>query len=58
LGAITDSSLSTLFALREYIRGWRFYDAFKINSEKIRKSVPTSQEPVLHEDAGNLSAVF
>jgi predicted ATPase len=26
--------------------------------EKIRKSVPTSQEPVLHEDAGNLSAVL
>ena len=58
LGAITDSSLSTLFALREYLRGWRFYDAFNINSEKIRKSVPTSQEPVLHEDAGNLSAVL
>jgi len=58
LGAITDSTLFTLFNLREYIRGWRFYNAFHINNEKIRISVPTSQEPVLHEDAGNLSAVL
>jgi len=58
LGAITDSTLVTLFNLREYIRGWRFYNSFHINNEKIRKSVPTSQEPVLHEDAGNLSTVL
>jgi predicted ATPase len=58
LGAITDSTLVTLFNLREYIRGWRFYNSFHINNERIRKSVPTSQEPVLHEDAGNLSAVL
>ena len=58
LGAITDSTLVTLFNLREYIRGWRFYNSFHINNEKIRKSVPTSQEPVLYEDAGNLSAVL
>ncbi|PXF57193.1 MAG: hypothetical protein C4B58_10705 [Deltaproteobacteria bacterium] len=58
LGAIADSTLVTLFNLREYVRGWRFYNAFNINNEKIRKSVPTSQDPVLHEDAGNLSAVL
>lgn len=58
LGTITDSSLITLFTLREYIREWRFYNAFNINIEKIRKAVPTSQNPVLHEDAGNLSAVL
>lgn len=58
LGAITDSTLVTLFNLREYIRGWRFYNSFHINNEKIRKSVPTSQDPVMHEDAGNLSAVL
>jgi predicted ATPase len=58
LGAITDSTLVTLFNLREYIRGWRFYNSFHINNERIRRSVPTSQEPVLHEDAGNLSAVL
>ena len=58
LGAITDSTLVTLFNLREYIRDWRFYNSFHINNERIRKSVPTSQEPILHEDAGNLSAVL
>ncbi|MCP4147824.1 MAG: AAA family ATPase [bacterium] len=58
LGAITDSSLVTLFNLREYIRAWRFYNAFNINNEKIRRPVPTTQDPLLHEDAGNLSAVL
>lgn len=58
LGAITDPTLITLFNLREYIRGWRFYNAFNINNEKIRRPVSTSQEPFLHEDAGNLSAVL
>lgn len=58
LGAITDSTLVTLFNLREYIRAWRFYNSFNINNEKIRRPVPTTQEPVLHEDAGNLSAVL
>ncbi len=58
LGAITDSTLATLFNLREYIRAWRFYNAFNINNEKIRRPVSTSQDPLLHEDAGNLSAVL
>jgi len=58
LGAITDSTLVTLFNLREYMRGWRFYDSFNINNEKIRRPVPTTQEPVLNEDCGNLSAVL
>ncbi|MBW1803652.1 MAG: AAA family ATPase [Deltaproteobacteria bacterium] len=58
LRAATDPTLVTLFSLREYVRGWRFYNAFNIDSEKIRKSAPTSQDPVLHEDVGNLSAVL
>lgn len=58
LGAITDSSLITLFNLREYIRAWRFHSTFNINSEKIRRPVSISQEPFLHEDAGNLSTVL
>lgn len=48
----------TLYELREFINEWRFYSAFNINNEKIRKSVPTQQEPSLKEDAGNLSAVL
>jgi len=58
LGAITDSTLATLFNLREYIRAWRFYNVFNINNEKIRRPVSTSQEPLLHEDAGNISALL
>jgi len=58
LGAITDSTLATLFNLREYIRAWRFYNVFNFNIEKIRRPVSTGQEPFLHEDAGNLSAVL
>lgn len=58
LGAMTDSTFATLYGLREFVRGWRFYNAFNISNEKIRKSVPTAQEPVLNEDAGNLSAVL
>ncbi len=58
LGAITDPTLETLYNLREYIRGWRFYSAFNIAHETIRRPVPVTQDPVLHEDAGNLSAVL
>jgi len=58
LSTITNPLLVTLYNLREYIRGWRFYSSFNIANEKIRKSVPIEQEPVLHEDAGNLSSVL
>lgn len=58
LSAMTNPNLETLYRLREYICGWRFYSSFNINNQKIRKSVPTEQEPVLHEDAGNLSSVL
>ncbi|MCI0695642.1 AAA family ATPase [candidate division KSB1 bacterium] len=58
LSTMTNPALITLYRLREYIRGWRFYSAFNIANGKIRKSVPIEQEPVLHEDAGNLSSVL
>jgi predicted ATPase len=58
LSTMTNPKLNTLYRLREYIRGWRFYSSFNINNSKIRKSVPIEQEPVLHEDAGNLSSVL
>lgn len=58
LSIATNPALATLYNLREFIAGWRFYSSFNINNAQIRKSVPTSQEPVLHEDAGNLSAVL
>jgi predicted ATPase len=58
LSVMTNPQLGTLYHLREFIAGWRFYNAFNINNAKIRKSVPIEQSPVLHEDGGNLSAVL
>jgi predicted ATPase len=58
LSTMTNPAMATLYNLREYIRGWRFYSAFNVANDKIRKSVPIEQEPVLHEDAGNLSSVL
>lgn len=58
LSTMTNPAMVTLYNLREYIRGWRFYSSFNIANEKIRKSVPIEQEPVLHEDAGNLSSLL
>ena len=58
LSTMTNPTLDTLYRLREYMRSWRFYSSFAINHQKIRKSVPIEQEPVLHEDAGNLSSVI
>jgi len=58
LGVITNPSLATLYCLREFIAHWRFYSAFNINNARIRGPVPVEQEPLLREDAGNLSAVL
>ncbi|MEI6443940.1 MAG: AAA family ATPase [Nostocales cyanobacterium ELA583] len=58
LNAMTNPSLETLHNLREYIREWRFYSSFNIANQKIRQSVPIEQEPILHENAGNLSSVL
>jgi predicted ATPase len=58
LSTATNPNLITLYALREYIASWRFYSAFRIAHDKIRKPVPIEQDPVLHEDGGNLSALL
>ena len=58
LGTMTNPALVTLYNLREYIGGWRLYSSFNIANDKLRKSVPIEQDPVLHEDAGNLSSVL
>lgn len=58
LGTMNNPSLRTLYALREFIQEWMFYSSFNFSNEKIRKSVPIEQEPVLYEDAGNLSSVL
>jgi predicted ATPase len=58
LSTMMNPRMATLYNLREYICGWRFYSSFNIANDKIRKSVPIEQEPTLHEDAGNLSSVL
>ncbi len=58
LSTVTNPVLTTLYDLREYIRGWRFYSSFNVNNAKIRKSVAIEQEPILYEDASNLSSVL
>jgi len=58
LSSMTNPKLSTLYSLRDYIRGWRFYNAFDINNRAIRKPTLTEPDPVLHEDASNLSSVL
>jgi predicted ATPase len=52
------TNFSEAYDIREFIGGWRFYSSFKIASDKIRQAVLVEQEPVLQEDAGNLSAVL
>ncbi|MEQ9672540.1 AAA family ATPase [Coleofasciculus sp. G2-EDA-02] len=58
LSSMTNPAMVILFQLSEYIRSWRFYSSFNIANDKIRKSVPIEQEPVLREDGGNLSSVL
>jgi len=58
LGTVTNPALLTLYMLREYISGWRFYSAYGIAAEGARRAVPVQQEPVLAEDGSNLSAVL
>jgi len=58
LSTITNPAQTTLYNLREFIAGWRIYSSLNINYGKIRQPVPIAQEPVLYEDASNLSAVL
>ncbi|MFH1739422.1 MAG: AAA family ATPase [bacterium] len=58
LGTITNPLLAVLCELREFMRSWRFYSSSKISNAKIRRPVLIEQNPVLHEDAGNLSSVL
>jgi len=58
LSTMTSPTTDTLYNLRKYISDWRFYNSINIANDKIRRSVPIQQEPVLHEDCGNLSSVL
>ena len=58
LGHITYGEDKQITNSRNFILNWRFFSAFNIDSQNIRKSVLVEQEPILHEDAGNLSSVL
>lgn len=58
LSLATNPEFRTLYQLREYIRSWRFYSSFNLAQEKIRQPVLIEQDPLLREDAGNLSSVL
>ncbi|MFM6753407.1 MAG: AAA family ATPase [Dolichospermum sp.] len=58
LSTMINSTIEPLYNLCEYILNWEFYSSFNIANHKIRKSVVIEQEPILHEDAGNLSSVL
>jgi predicted ATPase len=54
----TDPAMEILYKLRNYLRGWRFYNAFIIDHETIRSPVIVKQEPFLQENAMNLSSLL
>ena len=56
LRTVTDPMMKTLYGLREYIRGWRFYNSFSIDHDQVRVPTVVKQEPFLRENAANLSS--
>ena len=58
LGIMHTRAIESLYQLRQYIRGWRFYNSFSIAHNEIRRPVLVEQKPVLKEDARNLSSVL
>ncbi|MBS1910376.1 MAG: AAA family ATPase [Bacteroidetes bacterium] len=49
---------SSLDVLQQHLRDGRFYGTYEIATEKLRQPVITEQNPVLEEDASNLSDVL
>jgi predicted ATPase len=58
LSIATNPIMATLYKLREYILGWRFYNSLNIANDKIRRPTLIEQSPTLREDAGNLSSLL
>ncbi len=56
--AASPSPSEALYELSEYIRSWRFYHSLKTSYDDIRRPVVIEQNPVLHENAGNVSSVL
>lgn len=58
LSSMTNPKLRTLYHLRNYVRRWCFYSAFEIDNRAVRTPTLTEPNPVLRQDASNLSAVL
>lgn len=58
LRLVVEDTMTTTNKMREYIAGWRFYYSSNFAISKIRQPVLVDQNPVLQEDAANLSAVL
>lgn len=58
LGLVFNEHFRDLFELRRQIDSWRFFDAARLNTDKIRQPALAEQEPALAEDGSNLSAVL
>jgi predicted ATPase len=58
LSQMTGKDQRGLSEVRNVIARWRFYGSLRIAADTVRRSVLIEQEPMLDEDAGNLSAVL
>ena len=60
LGSVADPQRAPeMLAVREAIRGWRFYDQFRTDSESLARAAQIGTwTPVLHHDGNNLAAAL
>jgi predicted ATPase len=58
LASAVTAEREELYRLKQFVQGWKFYSVGTLAIEKIRKAALVEQEPVLREDASNLSSVL
>lgn len=60
LGSVTDPHRAPeMLAVREAVRGWRFYDQFRTDSESPARAAQIgTRTPVLHHDGSNLASAL
>jgi predicted ATPase len=60
LGSVADPQRAPeMLAVREAVRGWRFYDHFRTDSDSLARTAQIGTfTPVLHHDGSNLAAAL
>lgn len=60
LASVADPSRAPeMLAVREFVRGWRFYDQFRTDSDAPARTPQIgTHTPVLHQDGSNLAAAL